>query len=74
MAAGAAVSKIGRVARDSQLATNSKIGLNELQKKYPNNSVTREGGNWLPTRERVNQNIHELRKGREAARNGLRQI
>ena len=74
MAAGAAVSKIGGAARDSQLATNSKIGLNELQEKYPNNSVTRESGNWLPTRERVNQNIHELRKGREAARNGLREI
>jgi filamentous hemagglutinin len=58
---------------NAPLATNSKIGLNELQKKYPNNSVTREGGNWLPTRERVNQNIHELRKGREAARNGLQE-
>ena len=73
VAAGAAVSKIGGAARDSQLATNSKIGLNELQEKYPNNSVIQAGGNWLPTRERVNQNIHELRKGREAARNGLQE-
>ena len=70
MAAGAAVSKIGGAARDSQLATNSKIGLNELQEKYPNNSVTRESGNWLPTRERVNQNIQETRRGNQSSQFG----
>ena len=70
MAAGAAVSKIGGAARDSQLATNSKIGLNELQEKYPNNSVIRESGNWLPTRERVNQNIQETRRGNQSSQFG----
>ena len=70
MAAGAAVSKIGRAARDSQLATNRKIGLNELQEKYPNNSVIQAGGNWLPTRERVNQNIQETRRGNQSSQFG----